>query len=132
MAIAVAGIGGIILVRHTAFRNWLPVALMPMAYWQTGQFTKPIHQAFQSMLESFDRRYLRLGQTRYMWLLEMGYLFCYPFVPLGLVCLYLTGFSRFAEQFWNVVIPPAYACYATFPFVQTLPPRAIEGAGPRR
>src|ERR1051326_3748753 len=72
MAIAVAGIGGIILVRHTAFRNWLPVALMPMAYWQTGQFTRPIHQAFQSMLESFDRRYLRLGQTRYMWLLEMG------------------------------------------------------------
>ena len=34
--------------------------------------------------------------------------------------------DRFAEEFWNVVLPPAYACYATFPFVQTLPPRAIE------
>ncbi len=66
---------------------------------------------------------------RYLGLaLEFAYLLCYPLVPCGLAALYLTGMGRFAEEFWNVVIPPAYLCYATFPFVRTLPPRAIENA----
>jgi membrane-associated phospholipid phosphatase len=124
--IAVAGIGGLLSMRSTGIRDWLPVAFIPLAYWQTGQFVLPLNQSFQSMLESFDRKYLRPGLPPLSWLLELAYLFCYPLVPLGLVVLYFSGMGRFAEEFWNVVLPPAYACYATFPFVQTLPPRAIE------
>jgi membrane-associated phospholipid phosphatase len=124
--IAVAGVGGILTMRSTTIRDWLPLAFIPLAYWQTGQFVLPLNQSFQSRLESLDRKYLRSGLPPFMWLLELAYLFCYPLVPLGLVALYLSGMGRFAEEFWNVVLPPAYACYATFPFVQTLPPRAIE------
>ncbi|PYS05386.1 MAG: hypothetical protein DMG12_07905 [Acidobacteria bacterium] len=69
-----------------------------------------------------------LQQTIERLALEFAYLLCYPLVPCGLAALYLTGMGRFAEEFWNIVIPPAYLCYATFPFVQTLPPRAIENA----
>ena len=125
-SIAVIGVVGIVVLRQTILRDWLPVALIPMAYRQTGYFTRALSQSLQTRLESFDRKYLRLRPPRYAWVLELAYLFCYPLVPLGLVCLYLAGLSRFAGQFWTVVIPPAYACYATFPFVQTLPPRAIE------
>ena len=123
--IAVAGIAGIIILRETAFGNWLPIALILMAYWQTGQFPRKLNQGFQAKLESFERK-LGIHRPQRAWILEIAYLFCYPFVPLGLVCLYISGLSRFADEFWNVVLPPAYACYATFPFLQTLPPRAIE------
>jgi hypothetical protein len=131
--IAVAGIGGILGVRFTAIRDWLPLGFIPLAYWQTGQFVLPIHKSLQSKLEAFDRKYLRPGvpppvspDSPLMSLFELAYLFCYPLVPLGLVALYISGIGQFAEEFWNVVLPPAYACYATFPFVQTLPPRTIE------
>ena len=40
--------------------------------------------------------------------------------------LAIIGMGGFADEFWNTVLPPAYLCYATFPFIQTLPPRAIE------
>src|SRR5437016_11825855 len=123
--LAVAGISGILMLRSTAIRAWLPVAFVPLAYWQTGQFVLPIHQSFQSRLEAFDRKYLRTGVPPLMWMFELAYLFCYPLVPLGLVALYISGMGRFAEEFWNVVLPPAYVCYATFPFVQTFPPRAM-------
>src|SRR5437867_9362864 len=128
-AIAVAGIAGILRLRSTAARDWLPLAFIPLAYWQTGLFLRPLNNWLQSKLKSFDRKHLGRRSPPFMWLLEMCYLFCYPAVPLGLVTLYLSGMGRFAEEFWNVVIPPAYACYATFPFVQTLPPRAVESGG---
>jgi membrane-associated phospholipid phosphatase len=116
-------------------RNWLPVILIPMAYWQTGQFILPLNKVWQTKLQQFDQKPLLMlirisGDSpagKFMnSILELSYVFCYPMVPLGLATLYLTGMSGFVEEFWNIVIPPAYACYATFPFVQTLPPRAIE------
>ena len=57
--IAFAGITGILGMRTTAIRDWLPLAFIPLAYWQTGQFVLPLNEWFQSKLESFDRKYLR-------------------------------------------------------------------------
>src|SRR2546427_11830060 len=74
--IAVAGIVGILKVRSTAARDWLPIAFIPMAYWQTGQFRLPLNHWLQSKLESFDRTHLRRGSPPFMWLLELSYLFC--------------------------------------------------------
>ncbi len=124
--LAVTGISGILILRSTAIRDWLPLGFVPLAYWQTGEFVLPINQSFQSKLERFDRNDLPAPSPLLMPLFELAYLFCYPLVPLGLVALYLSGMGRFAEEFWNVVLPPAYVCYATFPFVQTLPPRTVE------
>jgi membrane-associated phospholipid phosphatase len=125
---AVAGLAGLFLLRSTIFQNWLPLAFIPLAYWQTGYFVLPVNQKLQSWLQSFDQKFLRsirVRPTLTFWL-ELAYLLVYPLVPVGLIALYAVGAAEYAEEFWNVVLPPAYACYATFPFVQTLPPRAIE------
>ncbi|MBI4472614.1 MAG: phosphatase PAP2 family protein [Acidobacteria bacterium] len=117
-----------------AARDWLPALLLPVAYWQTGQFARPIHQALQNRLWQFDQKILQRlaalrGSSILHWTksaLELAYLLCYPFVPCGFAVLYLSGFREHSTQFWNVVLPAAYACYGTFPFFQTLPPRALE------
>jgi hypothetical protein len=126
-AIAIAGTAAIAFLRSTALRDWLPLVFIPLAYFQTGQFVLPIHEKFQSMLESWDRNWVVALPRPLMFVFEVGYLSCYPLVPAGLAALYLSGMSQFAAEFWNVVLPPAYLCYATFAFIQTLPPRALEG-----
>lgn len=125
---AAVGIAGLLLLRSTPLRNWLPLGFIPLAYWQTGYFVLPLNRYLQSKLQSFDHKVLRsirVHPSLAFWF-ELAYLLVYPLVPCGLIALYLAGMSSFAEEFWNVVLPPAYLCYATFPFVQTLPPRAIE------
>ena len=64
---ALAGIAGILKMRSTVVRDWLPLAFIPLAYWQTGQFLLPLNDWFQSKLESFDRKHLRLGSPPLMW-----------------------------------------------------------------
>src|SRR6185503_15530855 len=54
--IAIAGTASIIALRSTVLRDWLPLVFIPLAYFQTGQFVLPLHQKFQSMLESVDRK----------------------------------------------------------------------------
>jgi hypothetical protein len=48
-------------------------------------------------------------------------------VPFGLGVLYLMRMGRHADQFWATVLPSAYLCYLMLPFIQTLPPRMLEG-----
>ena len=128
--VALAGIGGILELRSTLLRDWLPLGFIPLAYFQTGQFVLPLHERFQSKLESLDKRWIVSLRGPIMFVFELAYLFCYPLVPCGLIALYLSGMGLFAEEFWNVVLPPAYLCYATFPFIRTLPQRAIEDRVP--
>jgi membrane-associated phospholipid phosphatase len=126
----VVGIAAIAGLRSTIVRDWLPLVFIPLAYFQTGQFVLPLHEKFQAWLESIDRRCVFALPPSVMFVVELAYLFCYPLVPAGIATLYLVGQGGFADEFWNVVLPPAYCCYATFPFVQTLPPRAIEDLVP--
>jgi membrane-associated phospholipid phosphatase len=128
--IAAAGTLAIFSLRSTVLRDWLPLGFIPLAYFQTGQFVLPLNDKFQAMLERFDRKCVFALPPPVMFVFELAYLFCYPLVPAGLVALYLSGKGDYAHEFWNVVLPPAYVCYATFPFVQTLPPRAIEDREP--
>jgi membrane-associated phospholipid phosphatase len=116
-------------------RPILPLLLMPMAYWQTGQFTAPLNDRLQTALAAMDRRILAPfeGFSLPSWLerpvhvyLEFAYLLVYPMVPSALTVLYLAGAGEHAGEFWTVVLPPAYLCYATLPFLRTLPPRSLE------
>jgi PAP2 superfamily len=127
---AVVGITAILTLRSSVLRDWLPLIFIPFTYFQTGQFVLPLNKSFQSLLERIDQKIAFPLPGPIMLVLELAYLFCYPLVPAGLIALYLTGMGDFAAEFWNVVLPPAYACYATFPFVQTLPPRSTEGRTP--
>ena len=118
-------------------RQLLPLLLIPMAYWQTGLFTAPLNERLQRALAAMDRRILSAfkGFSLPAWLerpvhiyLEFAYLLVYPMVPSALAVLYAGGAGEHAGEFWTVVLPPAYACYATLPFLRTLPPRTLEQA----
>jgi membrane-associated phospholipid phosphatase len=115
-------------------RDWLPVPLMALAYWESGCFFQKPNPRLQSMFENSERKILELlridlARWAHTWLgglLELAYVFCYPVVPLGLGSLYLSGFGEAADEYWTVVLLSAYPCYVLLPFVQLLPPRLVE------
>jgi len=129
------GITGTGVAAPAILRDWLPVPLMALAYWQSGCFFQKPNPRLQSMFETSERKMLELLQIDLAgwartWvgaLLELAYVFCYPVVPLGLGALYLSGYSNAAEEYWTVVLLSAYPCYVLLPFVQLLPPRLVEG-----
>ncbi len=122
-------------------RDWLPTVLIPLAYWQTGHFFQKPNVDFQEKLARLDERLLKfffgrpIEQWRESWIgvyLELAYVFCYPFLPLGIGVLYASQMRGHSERYWMVVLPATYFCYALLPFVQTVPPRVLarqEGSG---
>ncbi|HMD19193.1 MAG TPA: phosphatase PAP2 family protein [Alloacidobacterium sp.] len=120
------------LRQASAFRDWLPVALMLVPYWQTGQFFTGPNEKIQKRLVEIDRwlfnlmppipgalgRFTRLST-------EWAYMFCYPLVPLGLGVFYTLGLRQNTSAFWFIVLVSTYLCYAITPFVPALPPRSI-------
>src|SRR5262249_7412520 len=98
-AYGVAAIGLILpLVLHdepdfVSLRHLLPMILIPMAYWQTGQFTAPLNERLQKSLAEMDRRIFGVMEgSRFLNRIqpwpslfgEYAYIFCYPMVPSGL------------------------------------------------
>jgi membrane-associated phospholipid phosphatase len=57
---------------------------------------------------------------------EYAYIFVYPMVPSAIAVLYFLDAMDQVNEFWSVVLPPAYLSYATLPFVRTMPPRSLE------
>jgi membrane-associated phospholipid phosphatase len=111
-------------------RDWLPVLLMLVPYWQTGQFFVGPNLKIQARLAEIDRWLLHFlpsisaTSSRFM---EWAYMFCYPMVPLGLAVLYAAGLRRYTDTYWFIVLVPTYLCYAITPFVPALPPRSMAG-----
>jgi membrane-associated phospholipid phosphatase len=138
--VGLAIIGGAELMLHLFFskhnavvRDWLPVVLMPIAYWQAGAFFTNPNERLQGRLEAFDRRFIPnfflYAQRRapvMEAIFESCYVLCYPLIPAGITALYLGGLAFYSEQYWQVVLPSAYICYGILPFFQTLPPRSVE------
>jgi membrane-associated phospholipid phosphatase len=119
-------------VQASIFRDWLPVALMLVPYWQTGQFFLGPNEKIQARLAGIDRRLLYLMPPitcrfgRYTRLsMEFAYMLCYSLVPLGLAVLYVAKMREWANVYWCIVLVPTYLCYAISPFVPALPPRSI-------
>lgn len=132
-AIAVVTIA---IVRHFAPRNsvlrdWIPVPLLLIPYWQTGQFFLGPNEKFQAWLIETDRRLLKpfaaVSMTKpFSLAMEYAYLSCYPLVPAGLAILYATGHRAATDRFWFIVLVPTYFCYAITPFFSALPPRSLS------
>jgi PAP2 superfamily len=128
------GLGGVALILLGAFRSILPLLLIPMAYWQTGQFTPPINQSLQIALARIDQMVWRMVDRSVPIRIRRGlqiygeyaYIFCYPMVPSAVVVIYFAHAMDRVNEFWSVVLPPAYLCYATLPFFRTMPPRSLE------
>lgn len=126
----------ITLVRHFAYENailrdWLPVPLLLIPYWQTGQFFLGPNEKFQAWLVETDRRLLKpfasISMSKpFSLAMEYAYLSCYPLVPAGLATLYATGHRADTDTFWFIVLLPTYVCYAITPFFPALPPRSLS------
>jgi len=134
LAIALARWSAVFLAPRqvSILRDWLPVALMLVPYWQTGQFFTGPNQKIQSWLVESDHRLARLlhpgilafgRATRLS--MEWAYMFCYPLPLAGLGMLYAAGMSRYASTYWPIVLLPTNLCYALTPLVPALPPRSI-------
>lgn len=129
----------LVLPPHSSdvLRDWLPVLLMAIAYWQSGCFFQKPDLRMQAVFESWDAKVLHALRvlesplfTR-SWFgsaLELAYLLCYPVVPLGVGALYLADMRHRVDDYWLVVLLAAYSCYVLLPFVQLLPPRSLSAA----
>jgi hypothetical protein len=80
--------------------DWVPAALLLVAYWQTGElFTEP-NRSVEAKLAAFDRLFFKavhiqpantsIRPLRALYL-ELAYLLVYPLIPLGVAALYVAG-----------------------------------------
>jgi membrane-associated phospholipid phosphatase len=119
-------------------RDWLPVALLLIPYWQAGQFFTGPDARIEQWLMQTDAKVFRAlervewiigssgkrGLARYF---ETAYLMCYPLVPIGLAALDLGHHRAAADFYWIVVVIASDICFAATIFVPAMPPRLIPG-----
>lgn len=116
--------------------DWLlPPALLLLAYWSSGAlFVAPMPRAEAALMR--PDRLLRVRSTAgslprvLAELLELAYLGVYPLIPAALVLHVLLTPQPDPTRFWTVILVTDYICFATLPWLQTRPPRALEGADP--
>jgi membrane-associated phospholipid phosphatase len=139
---AVAAIAAIALARMSVYvlgpdassilRDWLPVPLTLIPYWQTGQFFKGPDEKIQAWLVESDRVILgffvrsgfQFGPIARL-TMEWAYSLCYGLAFFGLIVLYFAGLRREADTYWALVLIPTYLCYAVTPLFPALPPRSM-------
>src|SRR6202012_3633609 len=109
-------------------RDWLPVPLTLIPYWQTGQFFKGPDERIQAWLIASDKWFFDLfGRTGITFgpiarlTMEWAYALCYGLAFFGLIILYVAGLRREPSIYWALVLIPTYLCYAITPFVPALP-----------
>lgn len=118
------------------FRDWLPAALILLAYHESGRLTFPRQdQAVERSLLRWDGYIARMGLAGFVgrdfpgWLdviLEFSYLQCYVIVPSGVAVLYLAHQRMLANQYWSVVLPAVFVAYGLTPLFPAQPPRKLS------
>lgn len=132
------GIAAALATTSTVARVWLlPPAILLLAYWGTGAlFVAPMANVERALQAIDDRLRIREHAARAPhWLatfLEFAYAGVYPLIPIALALHVWFGTPPDPERFWAVVLITDYICFATLPWLQTRPPRAIEPAEPWR
>ena len=124
--------------RFRILHDWvLPPLVLLVAYWTSGAlFTAPTVRV-EAWLASIDRR---LGIRRLAAhapraiaeLLELSYVWVYPVIPVSLAIHVLGTPAPDPSRFWSVILITDYICFATLPWIQTRPPRALEDGDPWR
>jgi membrane-associated phospholipid phosphatase len=121
---------------HPILHDWVapPIALL-LAYWTSGLlFVRPRERQERALLR-LDRRLGILSQAQRMpWLLrttlELAYVGIYPLIPVALALHVLFAPQPDSDRFWSVVLITDYICFAVLAWVQTRPPRVLEGEEP--
>ena len=115
-------------------RDWVPLLLLTLLYWQAGQFVTRSDRDFEERLERLDLKYVapalrwcgRRPAGGWIFLyLELSYWSYYPLVPAALAALYLQGRSGQVDLLWTAILLGAYPSLSTLPFLPMRPPRAL-------
>ena len=115
-------------------RDWLPLALILLAYREMGWFALPNSgHALESRWVIFDRVVLRGGAEAAIeaWgavlpsILEIAYALVYTLAPFSIAMLYLYGRRDRVDRFLIISVLGVLLCYAQFPFWPSEPPRIV-------
>ncbi len=118
--------------------DWLlPPALLFLAYWTSGLlFVAPMPRAERALFAIDDALRIRAIAARMpraaAELLELAYVGVYPLVAVALVIELTLTATPDPQRFWTVILVTDYICFAVLPWVQTRPPRSLEGSDPWR
>ncbi len=116
-------------------RDWLPLALMILAYKEMGWFAPESHSyALERTWVLWDRRLLDDLHGRALIeslgpllpaLLEICYSFVYALPPLTMGVLYALGERRRSDLLLSIYLLGLFLSYAQFPFWPSEPPRSV-------
>lgn len=115
-------------------RNVAPLVYLLAAYRMPALLVCAWSPSFEQRLAAFDQRWLQGRERAFaeraprgvLEGLELAYLFCYPLVPAGWLCLHFLGGAHQEERYWTAVLLAAALCYGVLPWLPTRPPRATE------
>jgi membrane-associated phospholipid phosphatase len=115
-------------------RDWLPLALILLAYQEMGWFALPQPgHPLESHWVVWDRWFLRGGGKAVIEalgplvpsLLEIAYALVYTLAPFSVAALYLCGHRRDVDRFLLIFALGVLSCYVQFPWWPSEPPRVV-------
>ncbi len=115
-------------------RDWLPLALMLLAYREMGWFAMPHHgHALEAHWVVWDSAVLHGGLKAAIeafgpllpGILEISYALVYTLAPFSVAMLYVYGRRAQVDRFLFVFALGVLLCYAQFPFWPSEPPRTV-------
>jgi membrane-associated phospholipid phosphatase len=116
--------------------DWIwPAAVLLIAYWTSGLlFTAPDFRQERALICLDSRLDVREVARRTPRLLaevfEAAYAGVYLLVPVTLLLRHQYSATPDPQGFWSVVLVTDFICFGMLPWVQTRPPRALEGKEP--
>jgi membrane-associated phospholipid phosphatase len=116
-------------------RLWLAFLYIPLGYWIPVPLV-PSHRgsAFERWLVRSDEALLGgIARALPRWLayiVEVGYLTCFPLIPISFAVVWTAGSHEDVARFWMAVLLAGYGCYITLPWLVSRPPRLLESASP--
>jgi len=116
------------------FRDWLPLALILLAYREVGWLALPhTSHALEMRWVAWDRVVLRGGLKAAIEalgpllpsILEIAYALVYTLAPFCVAILYASGERERVERFLLVFATAVLLCYVLIPFWPSEPPRTV-------
>ena len=126
---------GVIVAASTLsepMRLWLPFLYIAIGYWlPVPLVTSRGGGRFEVWLNSSDEAIRKQARPMPRWLAhvaELGYLTCFPLVPISFAAVSAAGSPDDVARFWTAALAAGFACYGTLPWLVSAPPRIAQPA----
>jgi membrane-associated phospholipid phosphatase len=132
----IIGVVGSANALPVSVRLWLGLAYVAAGYWLPALLRSGgPDERFTAWLMTTDAWFPRMGPVPscLAHAADVCYLLCYFVVPAGYAAIASRGNLDDQERFWTAVLASGFACYATLPWLVSLPPRRLApGEGEQR